>query len=292
MTSCLAGVRAPPARKRHLPMPDCNLLISTTLRLILSEIFCLYSAPPGTGTRKVRRSTEVAFVALTYAKFAVQRAVEDVTLLSSTGRGQELACRAWTVFSHSQTPCPAHNQATTSGMEASPLAAGLAHAVSDVHLPAGPPRRPGGAAEQGAPPSPQNRPAHRGSNHHLLPPQQRVRLALASNPAEYLAGLGRLAPAARPASLQPLLKQGRCTPSTLCLPKLDATARSLADLHADSSGQLLPEEGTAQCHLSLRIAADLPPTGVRERKCWLTVARLCLFDGACFHGNVQVRSRS
>lgn len=30
--------------------------------------------------------------------------------------------------------------------------------------------------------------------------------------------------------------------------------------------------------------------GLQERKCWLNVARMCLYDGAKFHGSVQVRA--
>ncbi len=34
----------------------------------------------------------------------------------------------------------------------------------------------------------------------------------------------------------------------------------------------------------------LVAAGVKERKCWLNVARMCLYNGARFHGNVQARA--
>ena len=43
----------------------------------------------------------------------------------------------------------------------------------------------------------------------------------------------------------------------------------------------------ARCQLpGLQLADNA--AGVKERKCWLNVARMCLYDGARFHGNVQV----
>eukprot|EP00887_Chlorella_sp_A99_P007002 scaffold2.g7002.t1 len=128
--------------------------------------------------------------------------------------------------------------------------------------------------------------ARRRSSVCQLPPAQRVRLAVGADPLAYLSGLGKLAPTARPSSLQPLLQRGRCAPSSLCAPSLDATGLGWADLEVDRRGQLVPTEAVAQCRLELGAADGLPPAGARDRAPWLSAARLCLFDGARFHGNV------
>lgn len=124
----------------------------------------------------------------------------------------------------------------------------------------------------------------------------RLRAALGANPCSYLSALGSLAPAARHASLQPLLKRGRFAPSSLLWPSLDTAGLHLTpDYRVDGARQLVTGGGAAavaQCHLALGVVQDLPPSGVRDRQPWLAVARLCLFDGAKFHGNAQVAVQS
>lgn len=135
--------------------------------------------------------------------------------------------------------------------------------------PGQPPASP--AAADDPPPSP----TCRAFQPSPLPPEQRVRRALAPDPHAYVAALApALGPTARPSSLQLLAARGgRHAPSALCRPGLTLDATQLACLPVDRAGMLLGvQAGVAQCHLTLGTVKGVPRSGalraLPRRRAW------------------------
>ncbi|KAK9818380.1 hypothetical protein WJX72_011683 [[Myrmecia] bisecta] len=117
--------------------------------------------------------------------------------------------------------------------------------------------------------------------------KRRLRAMLAINHHEYMENLGPLAPHAKPSTLQRLVKRAFNSTSTFCkvAPSLDGL--SAEGLLLDGTGQLSPQPKVPQFSLTLVSVKGLASTGVAGRQAWLQVARMCLYDGRRFLGNVQ-----
>mmetsp|Transcript_14715 Transcript_14715/g.31549 ORF Transcript_14715/g.31549 Transcript_14715/m.31549 type:complete len:619 (-) Transcript_14715:959-2815(-) len=103
----------------------------------------------------------------------------------------------------------------------------------------------------------------------------------------YLSELGSLAETANASRLQLLLKKGSNKLSTALTPKISANGLRFKDLEVNANHQVKPIQ-VPTCVLTIQQAKAVPVAGLEDKhSIVIRRARLCLYDGTNFVGNVQ-----